>query len=97
MGETWSMFGRLDGDTWTVVGDKRYLHYHGCDDPTPIVVQEDPDGEYLGWIDTGETELTMIQRKQIFNIQFPYGYRPEEERGNGRAVPLSIQPAERSS
>jgi hypothetical protein len=62
-----------------------------------VLVTEDPSGGYLGWLPT-ETEFRrvtgepiMIQHRKIFNIQFPDGYKAEEEVGHGHAIPLRIE------
>jgi hypothetical protein len=86
-----------DGD-WTGLGSEWYARQYASGCPAvPVVVTEDPEGDYLGWIEetedsprsTGEPE--MIQRKEIFSIQFPYGYKAEEAAGRGRAVRLRIE------
>jgi hypothetical protein len=63
---------------------------HGVE-PVPVLVTEDDEGDYLGWIRTGKTDLVMIQHRHIFNVQFPHGYRVEVEAGRGEAVHLRIE------
>lgn len=98
MTERWRMHGIPRGDgEWIMVGDPRTLRIHGCANPPEVEVIEDPEGDYLGWLDerpghprnTGEPE--MILHKKLFNIQFAYGYQAEEEAGRGRAIPLTIR------
>ena len=91
----WQMFGWYDEerDHWSAIGSYFSVRAHGCDAPKSVVVTEDPDGTHLGWIDTGETEPVMILRKEIFEIQFPYGSNAEVEAGRGRVVCLSVREA----
>lgn len=63
---------------------------HGVE-PVSVLVTEDGEGDYLGWIGTGKTDPVMIQRRGIFDVQFPYGHRAEVEAGRGEAVPLRIE------
>lgn len=93
---SWEMFAAPMGDDdWTGLGSEWYARQYATDrKPVPVLVVEDPEGDYLGWIEetkgsTGEPE--MIQRKEIFSIQFPYGYQDEEAAGRGRAVRLTIK------
>lgn len=53
---------------------------------------EDPDGIYRGWVKNEKPEsIIMVQHKQIFPIQFPYGVEQEEAQGEGVAVSLRIE------
>lgn len=47
---------------------------------------EDPEGAYMGWVETGEEGIDLVEHYRIFEIQFPYGHKAEEEAGKGRAV-----------
>lgn len=98
---TWKMFGYPKGDgEWLKVDDFRTIKMHGCAEPVPVEVIEDPSGDYLGWLDeregnprnTGVPE--MIMHKKLFNIQFAYGYQAEEAAGRGRAIPLTVKEIE---
>lgn len=63
------------------------------DTPTPVLVAEDPDGPYYGWIRADLDEPIMIQpREAMFRMQFPYGFESEEERGHGVHLRLTVQP-----
>jgi hypothetical protein len=87
----WRMYGARNGrGTWWAVGDHQYVRIHGVD-PVPVSVTEDGEGDYLGWIQTGESEPCMIQHRQIFNVQFPYGYAAEVAVGHGEAVRLRVE------
>jgi hypothetical protein len=97
MTERWEMFGYPKGDgEWLKVDDFRTVKMHGCPEPVPVVVVEDPEGNYLGWMEeregarrTGIPE--MIMHKKLFNMQFAYGYEAEEKEGRGHAIPLTIR------
>lgn len=94
---SWMMFGWPNGHgDWSALGDEHYVRLHGCTEPVPVEVIEDPEGSHLGWIDAedeleGDDTPVMIQHHQVFNIQFAYGYEAEEKRGRGRAVRLRIE------
>ena len=63
------------------------------DEPTLIELIVDPEGEYLGWLDSDarhDGRVYMVQHKKVFDIQFPYGYKIAEENGEGIAVPLCV-------
>jgi hypothetical protein len=94
---SWEMFAAPLGDgDWTGVGNRWYARAHAEDGmPTPVLVTEDPEGDYLGWLETPEDEPwdeepSMITRREIFSIQFPYGPEPEEAAGRGHAIRLTI-------
>lgn len=88
----WNLFGhQADNGTWVAVGSEFFVKNHGYEtSPVPVTVTENPDGDYLGWLDAASTTPALIQHHRIFNIQFPYGYKAEEDRGAGVAVRLSI-------
>lgn len=58
-----------------------------------VVLVEDPDGLYWGWLPTGDGEgPTLVQPHQsMYSMQFPYGPTAEEEAGRGRTVRLTIR------
>lgn len=95
---TWELFAQPMGDgDWTGIGDRWYASQHGSSPPVPITVTEDAEGDYLGWLDAREGDPRntgvpeMIQRKEIFSLQFTYGYEAEEQAGRGRAIRLRIE------
>lgn len=89
----WEMFGWRDEERghWVALGARRFVQFHGCADPIPVTVTEDAEGTHLGWIATEEPAPRMILRREIFEIQFPYGSKAEVEAGRGRVVRLSIR------
>lgn len=95
---TWDMYGDRSDQTgdWLTVGRRWYVRAHGCAEPIPVHLTEDPTGDYLGWIDVEDTDPTMIHRKEIFDMCFPYGSAAEVEAGRGRVVPLRIEERETS-
>lgn len=60
----------------------------------PLAVTEDPDGNYLGWIENGDTELVMVQWHTIFDMQFPYGAKAAADAGQGEIVRLTVTEAD---
>lgn len=52
---------------------------------------EDPEGDFRGWLATGEDMLSMVQHKRIFNIQFPYSSEAAVEQGEGVIVPVRVE------
>lgn len=96
---TWEMFGhQVDNGVWVVVGDERFVRLHGYEEaPVPVLVVEDPAGEYMGWLDSDpakgrdHTDPHFIQHHRIFDVQFPYGHKAEVEHGRGVALRLRIE------
>lgn len=87
----WRMYGaRNDRGTWWAVGFEPYVRMHGVE-PVSVLMTEDGEGDYLGWIQAGESDPYMIQHRQIFDVQFPYGHTVEVEAGRGEAVRLRIE------
>lgn len=81
-------------NVWGGVGGEWYARLHGR--PVPVRVVEDPEGTHKGWIDArdevrGDDRPGLICRKEIFEIQFPYGSQAEIDHGRGRAVLLRIE------
>lgn len=95
----WNMYAYLrDGKVSAIaIGPERYVRLHGLTWPiVQVTVREDPEGSYLGWVDGfpgGTTEPRMIQREALFDMQFPYGAKAEENAGKGRVVRLSVEVA----
>jgi hypothetical protein len=78
-------------DLWMHFGSKRYADIHGGDEPTVAVrLIEDPDGEYHGWLETGEDTPSMIwpSRAQL-TMCFAYGIQVEIDKGRG--VPIRLR------
>ena len=75
------------------IGNWRYVE--ACKHAESPVVQvnlnEDPDGDYWGWIDTNCDQIVMVQpQRGLFDMQFTYGPEAEVKRGRGRIVRLRI-------
>lgn len=83
---------REEGE-YTTFGDARFLRMHGCTDPVPVRLVEDPDGKYLTWLsyEDGEREPIFTLWATIFDVQFPYGHEAEEKAGKGRAVRVRVE------
>lgn len=98
---SWEKYAaRLGDGEWTGVGSEWYARqYSRGGGAVPVTVIEDPEGDYLGWIDAedrgaGIDTPTMIQRKEIFSIQFPYPVKDEEAAGHGTVIRLRIEERE---
>lgn len=102
MSRTWLMFGAKSEAATTENGAVLYKHIWEnpralamsgvpSDKILQLELQENPEGEYMGWIPEDRPEsLNMVQLKKIFAVQFPYGVKAAMEAGQGEAVPLSI-------
>ena len=77
----------------------------GKENIVKVLVTEDPDGDYWGWLDEGGSILNrqspyvrqptdypkMVQPTEgMFTMQFPYGPKAEQEAGHGEVVRLTI-------
>lgn len=83
------------GREFLTFGNERYVRMHGGRyDIVEVVLTEDDEGDYYGWIAAGRDTPTMIQPGSIYRVQFPYGPEAEEERGKGETVRLRVDPAD---
>ena len=91
---TWRMWALQRGDAFTDPGHRLFAQAHAGSEQVPVevLVREDPDGPYYGWVATGEDIPIMIYGHIMgFRMCFPYGPEAEEESGKGRAVRLTIE------
>lgn len=89
----WRMWAGLDDGLWWHPGEEWYVREYGHE-PRQVTVTEDPDGQYWGWLDAADDAPSMIwPKKVLFDCCFPYGPDAEQERGRGRIVRLTIEPA----
>jgi hypothetical protein len=81
---------------------RQALQMSGVPDDEIVVVElvEDQDGVYAGWLRTDKEvargklqrhEITLVQSRQIFDVQFPYGAEAEVKVGNGEIVYLRAE------
>lgn len=100
---TWKSFGVVDParteeqgvlrvtSVWEGEHSLRMSGYKRGDYSTLKLI-EDPDGIYRGWVKHSKPEsIIMVQHKQIFPIQFPYGIESEVAQGEGEVVSLRIE------
>jgi hypothetical protein len=95
--KTWKMHAGRDprNGGFRNFGHPRYVEMYGNAEVIPILLTEDPDGPYYGWIDADRTEPTMIQQHEgMFSMQFPYGPDAEVKAGRGRVVRLTAAEVE---
>jgi hypothetical protein len=101
---SWDYFaGRPETDKQkTPRGEKHYIHlsqwrealaFSGVagKDILSVSLVEDAEGEYLGWIETGEDTVSMVTIDRIFSIQFPYSVDAAIAAGDGNIVRLSVK------
>jgi hypothetical protein len=62
----------------------------------PVLVTEDPAGDYWGWRDKedapGEMPCMVQLNEALLSMCFPYGLASSVKRGQGVAVRLRIEP-----
>lgn len=84
--------------TFVHIGARWYTEAYGHDDPVEVTVTEHPDGPYWAWLDARHPDgdyPEMIQAyASLYGMQFPAGAALEEERGRGRTIRVTIEPAE---
>jgi hypothetical protein len=65
------------------------------DPKTPILkvrITEDSDGIWWAWWDNKDNEFQHIYPKRfLVEMCSPYGFIPEEKRGDGRILPVTIE------
>lgn len=101
IGDTWDMWAlEREGYFWDI-GDQWYATQHRSStadgELVEVVVEEVPQGDstYWGWLahswGVWEDEPSMIQwHPGMFRMQFAYGPKADEDKGNGRIVHLKI-------
>lgn len=89
----WVMYAHEYPKGFMHIGSWKYVHLHMLADPiVEVVVREQEDGRYWGWMDSGKDRPTMIWPSEAqFRICFPYGPDAEEARGRGRILRLSVE------
>ncbi len=93
----WTMFAGVIRDKEVFVNmatDARHALHHGHNPPIEVIVKEDEAGEYFGWMRPSDTEPVMIQpHRGMFEMQFPWGSKAEQEAGNGKVLKLTVERA----
>jgi hypothetical protein len=82
-----------DGE-FTNPGHKRFTREFATPGQVPVevLVREQPDGSYYGWLAADDEIPSMIYgHRGLFEMCFPYGPKAEVEKGNGRVVRLTIE------
>lgn len=98
MAQSWSLWAyecvREGHIQYRDVGDLWWVQIHNKSHPiTPVLVVEDPDGPYWGWLCAGEDAPTKIWlERAAFQVCFPQGPEIEAERGRGIILRLRIEP-----
>lgn len=90
----------VDGDTFYMnFGDKWWVDLHGLGDPVvQVALTGDPKGAYFGWLEVRKGYVGddvkgpgLILRKELFEIQFPYGSKAEVEAGRGFVKVFTVE------
>jgi len=96
MTRTWTGYGRIVTvrDGTPVYGEfyptKRIAAMVGLKPVIELTATEDANGGYLGWLREGRDQIALVQREQLFEMQFPYGSKAEVEAGQGEIVRISL-------
>lgn len=92
-----TLYGTMEDGKWTCIYDNP-----GCvsmcgirkDNIVKLTVTEDPNGEYWGWYEKEEDEISMIWSSlTALKMCFTYGIEVAEEKGQGRRIQLKIEKA----
>jgi hypothetical protein len=98
---TWTQYG-LEFDHTPGVYGSIYSHPRsvemckapGVGEVVTLTLTEDPDGDYWGWLKTGESEPSMVHcRESLFNMCFPYGPQASVEAGHGEILRFRVDRA----
>jgi len=88
----WETYSHEYSQGFTHFGTQAKLKFYDSkNDSVAVRLIEDPEGNYMGWIPTGQTEPIMVIRKHIFDIQFPDGHKANERDGKGLAISLRVE------
>lgn len=101
---TWEMHAGRDEHNggFRNIGHPSYVKSYGHTEAVQVLVSEDPDGPYWGWLRfaseangrawrPADEAPVMIQRHEgVFSMQFTYGPEAEVKAGKGRIVHLKI-------
>ena len=70
---------------------KTQLKMCGCNNPIKIIVTEDLNGKYWGWLDYKDNKISMIYPSlQALDMCFTYGIKAAEKAEKGKRVKLRI-------
>lgn len=101
---SWNMFAyeydRNGRKFFMHIGPEFYVRIHGLSEPiVPVIVTENPNGEYWGWFETGSSEpdyCVLWPSEGQFRMCFAYGPDAEAKAGRGRIARFDIVHAEKS-
>ncbi|MBF9135250.1 hypothetical protein I0C86_41100 [Plantactinospora sp. S1510] len=101
---TWQMWARrqekvVEGREFMCFGDEQSVHrpWTGRGEPTGVLLTEDPEGQYYGWIkcerEVGHEGVpVMIQpHPAMFRMQEPGGFYGRVKQGRGEVVRMSVK------
>lgn len=97
---TWTQYGlefdRKPGEYGSIYSHRRSVEMCGGTDETivTLTLTEDPDGDYYGWLKTGDTEPTMVYcRESLFSMCFPYGPQASVDKDQGEILRFTVDVA----
>ncbi|WP_159599468.1 hypothetical protein [Agromyces humi] len=98
---TWDVHGMdygpdTRGTRYRHFGEHRWVRLWGDHPIVPGRLIEDPDGGLMGWLDADQPGrgIHMVELRQLFPMQFPYGVQTEVDAGGGEPIPLRFEPLE---
>ena len=96
---TWA--GRVSyGSGFADFGHPRFVKMNGHSEVVPVELVEDENGMYYGWLYSQNSPYErnnrfgpcMVQpHRGMYDMQFPYGAKAEEEAGVGETVKLAVR------
>ena len=74
-------------------GDKRWVELFHFEEPiVPVLLTEDENGHYYGWMETGEDKPCMIWPSRIQrDTCFAYGMQAAIDHGKGQPIKLKVE------
>lgn len=89
---SWSMWAIPEKDAFVEPGDRRHsVHFSHTVAPVPVLVRENPDGPYWGWLRRDEQVPTLIYpHLSALRVCFGGGLSEMENPKNGRVLRLSV-------
>lgn len=88
----WEMYAQKRKDVFWHLGVYQYTKAHGGSDPiVKVKVTPDENGEYWGYIITGEDKPIFIYPSIVLlKVCFAYGLEAAENSGDGKRIQLSV-------
>jgi hypothetical protein len=92
-----TMYGTMEDGHWSCIYDNQQsVSMCGIKkvDIVKLTVTEDPKGEYWGWYEEEDNDISMIWKSlSALKMCFTYGLEEAEAKGKGRRIQLKIEKA----